>query len=1127
VVSAPVQVLSVLALAGSIALCLSLGPADAVEPGKPEQPGKTGKPEQTGGAEAAQAAMKALRVPPGTGLKVELFAADPQLGSPVAICLDERNRVFVAEEYRFNRGTEENRSRPFLLEEDLKAQTLDDRLAMYRKHADKFEGGMSWFSRHADQVRLLEDRDGDGRADFSSVFAGGFNDPLDGLAAGVIARDGKVWLTCIPHLWRLEDKKGTGVADVREPLLRGFGVCNAFLGHDLHGLVWGPDGRLYFSVGDRGFHVVTKEGKTLHGPRVGGVFRCDPDGANLELIHRGLRNPQGLAFDQFGNLFADDNNCDKGDHSRLVYVVEGGDSGWNMAYQTVPAPYLTGPWHAERMWHLPHKEQPAWIVPPVGKIGAGPSGFCFTSGTSLPAEYRDRFLYCNYTGNGGVESFGVKPAGAGFEIVDHRDFLKPLMATDCQFGYDGKLYVSDFVGLDWGGKTKGGRIYTVFDPERLKDPVVEQTRKLFAEGFRQRPTEELKSLLTHPDMRVRQRAQFTLAERKDGEAVFASVAADEKADRFARLHAIWGLWQMGRTNASAAAPLVGRLADADAEVRAQAARVIGEVRVAEAAEALTARLKDPSPRVRFFAAVAIGRLGAKVTAGPLFELAKANADADPFLRHAAVQALASLGDPEAVQSRAKDPDPAVRRVVVLVQRRFGDERIAQFLSDADLSLAAEAARAINDLHMDAQTPALAATLSRLAAPPPGAEPLLRRAINAHFRLGGRENAEAVAAVVTNPRMPEAIRAEALAALGDWSSPSPRDRVTGFWRPLTPEKRDPAVVRGVLEPRVAELMSRTSGKLQTEAVKLVGRLGITVDDGAFATWVGDPARPAESRIAALRLLAGRKFAKLPELLDAALASAEPSLRAEARDVLAERDPARAADAFAAALRGSEVSVLERQRALAALPRLKVPAAGATLDEWAAALAEGNVPAELLLDTVEALRAAPSPSRTAAVKRFESSPAVAGRSAIFRASLHGGDAERGRTLFLGHAQAQCMRCHKIDGQGGDAGPDLTKVAARNAKDTREHLLESMLEPNAKIAHGYGTVSMLLSDGRVIAGTLKAETDEAVTVTLPDGKTETVAKADIEQRKPPVSAMPEMGKVLSPRELRDLVEFLSTLK
>lgn len=205
----------------------------------------------------ARRAMAAFRYP--AGLKVELWAADPLLASPVAICLDERNRVFVAEEYRFNQGTEENRTRPFLLEDDLQIRTTDERLAMYRKWAHKFPGGMDWFSKHADQVRMLEDRRRNGWADFSSVFAGGFNDPLDGLGSGLIARDGDVFFTCIPNLWRLRDTKGTGRADVREIVHRGFGVNCAFLGHDLHGLVWGPDGRLYFSVGDRGFHVATRE----------------------------------------------------------------------------------------------------------------------------------------------------------------------------------------------------------------------------------------------------------------------------------------------------------------------------------------------------------------------------------------------------------------------------------------------------------------------------------------------------------------------------------------------------------------------------------------------------------------------------------------------------------------------------------------------------------------------------------------------------------------------------------------------------------------------------------------------------------------------------------------------------
>ena len=169
-------------------------------------------------------------------------------------------------------GPKENRTRPFLLEDDLQLQTVADRLAMYRKWSDRFEGGMAWFSRYSDQVRLLEDRDGDGRADRSTIFAGGFNGPLDGLAAGILARDGDIYFTCIPNLWLLRDDNGDGVADTRKSLQFGFGVNAGFLGHDLHGLVWGPDGKLYFSVGDRGFHLQTRKARPCTGQGPGRSF---------------------------------------------------------------------------------------------------------------------------------------------------------------------------------------------------------------------------------------------------------------------------------------------------------------------------------------------------------------------------------------------------------------------------------------------------------------------------------------------------------------------------------------------------------------------------------------------------------------------------------------------------------------------------------------------------------------------------------------------------------------------------------------------------------------------------------------------------------------------------------------
>ena len=135
-----------------------------------------------------------------------------------------------------------------------------------------------------------------------------------------------VWFTCIPDVWLLRDADQNGKAERRQSLHRGYGVHTALLGHDMHGLRMGPDGKLYFSIGDRGLNVMTRESRRLTNTDSGAVLRCDLDGNGLEIFASGLRNPQELAFDRHGNLFTGDNNSDAGDKARLVYVAEGGDT---------------------------------------------------------------------------------------------------------------------------------------------------------------------------------------------------------------------------------------------------------------------------------------------------------------------------------------------------------------------------------------------------------------------------------------------------------------------------------------------------------------------------------------------------------------------------------------------------------------------------------------------------------------------------------------------------------------------------------------------------------------------------------------------------------------------------------
>src|SRR4029453_4285013 len=178
---------------------------------------------------------------------------------------------------------EDNRGHEHWLDDDLAAQTVEDRLAYIHKHlGDKARD----YSKYDDRLRLLEDTDRDGRADKATVFADRFNGIVEGTLAGVLTRGDDVFLTCLPHLWRLRDKDGDGQADERTSLSYGYGVRFAFRGHDMHGLTIGPDGRPYFTIGDRGLNV-TQGDRHFVNPESGAVMRCELDGSNLEMFARG------------------------------------------------------------------------------------------------------------------------------------------------------------------------------------------------------------------------------------------------------------------------------------------------------------------------------------------------------------------------------------------------------------------------------------------------------------------------------------------------------------------------------------------------------------------------------------------------------------------------------------------------------------------------------------------------------------------------------------------------------------------------------------------------------------------------------------------------------------------------
>lgn len=1080
------------------------------------------RPAATNSAEL-DVALKKLRLTPT--FQAEIYAAEPLIQNPVSFAFDEQGRAYVVETHRRRTSVFDIRNHRDWLDADFSFRTVADRSNFFRKvlvpgntnlpknviqdrNTDgKFD--VRDLEVESERVRLLVDENHDGKADRATTFADGFKTSVSGVAAGVLAHKGVVYFTCIPDLWLLRDKNDDGVSDFRKSLAHGFGVHISFGGHDLHGLKIGPDGKLYFSIADRGLNVLSG-GKKLYNPDSGAVLRCNLDGSDLELFATGLRNPQELAFDQHGNLWTGENNGDGGDKARWLYVVEGGDYGWHIGWQHLPK---MGPWNAERLWDLAPTNTASYIIPPIAHIGHGPAGVAFYPGTGLPNQYRNHFFMCDFPG--GVQSFAVNPRGAGFDVYNQRQFLWDLFPVDVDFGPDGGVYVLDWV-QGWE-KTGKGRLFRIFEEKSAKDPLVEQTRKLLAEGMTARSPDELGNLLSHVDMRVRLQAQFELAARgTEGTNILAQAALNSPHE-LARLHGIWGLGQVGRINSFTYSLLFPLLEDmSNAEVRAQAAKVLADSRFPLAFPSLGRAAADSNARVRYYGVLGLGKLGGVDAVEPVVQVLRDNNDTDPFLRHAGVMALTWLDDPGALEAAARDSSPAVRLAALLAMRRLEKSEIALFLYESRPQLVLEAARAIYDVPIKAALPQLAALINKPTIP----KAAMRRALHANYRLGRLEHALALSEFASNTGFLPELRAEAIELLGRWAEPGKRDLFVGLWRPLAEREARAAAI--TFRSEVPTLLKPGPTEVRLAAIKAALALDVDAAAPELAETFKNHAEPTNLRVESLRALGAFKYSGLGPLLKSAATDPDTEVRKAASTLQAKLAPG---DAVNVVLRMLEVGELpEKQSALEMLGGMDNRGVDSVLMMWLDRVTSGKAPPELRLEILEAAAKRSDPRIKSHLERYNQSRSK-DPMASNNEALAGGDAELGKKIFFERQDVQCLRCHQVNRNGGVVGPDLTGVGQRLS---REELMESMLLPNNRITKGFENLVIKMQGGATHVGLLKREDAEHIYIESPDDGPLKIPKAEVENLDLGLSSMPpEIATALNKRDLRNLIEFLATQK
>jgi quinoprotein glucose dehydrogenase len=220
-----------------------------------------------------------------------------------------------------------------------------------------------------------------------------------------------------------------------------------------------------------------------------------------------------------------------------------------------------------------------------------------------------------------------------------------------------------------------------------------------------------------------------------------------------------------------------------------------------------------------------------------------------------------------------------------------------------------------------------------------------------------------------------------------------------------------------------------------------------------------------------------------------------------------------------------TVPEKQAVYGLLADSADPGADRLLAQQLNALLADQVAGAIQLDLLEAAGKRNDPQVKAAFAQFTAQRAGKSGVELFAECLTGGNAATGQKIFHDKIEASCIRCHKVTGEGGDAGPNLSQIGARA---DRAYILESITYPNNKIAPGFENVQGVLNNGVSYAGLLKNETPETIELFSPEDGLVTIKKSDIKTRTRGLSGMLDnMREMLTKREIRDLVEYLSTLK
>jgi quinoprotein glucose dehydrogenase len=1081
---------------------------------------------------AAADAESSISAQVAKGLKMTLWASDSLAPDPVAMYIDDKGAAYLTRTVRQKNSEFDIRGYEHWKTSSISWKTVEDRRKFLREYfapsqsqKNKWLPDLNGDSSHdwkdlaveREELYKIEDKDNDGYADKATKYIIDIADEVTDIAAGVLVRAKDMFLTMAPDLWRFEDTNGDGEFDKKTSVSNGYAIHVGFSGHNMSGPVEGPDGRIYFNMGDIGANVTDVNGNKYDNSQCGMIGRCNPDGSDFEVFATGLRNTHEFVFDDFGNLISCDNDGDHpGEMERLVHVIQGSDAGWRAHWQygkySDPKNNRYNMWMDERMSVARWDSQAAFILPPIQNFHNGPTGMIYNPGTALGKKWLNRFFVVEFVGtpaNSKIWSFGLKPKGASFVLDKEEEVVSGIVPTGIQFGPDGALYAADWI-TGWGTKDYG-RIWKL-DVEQ-QDMAAERakTKEFMALDYDKLPNEKLAELLGYSDRRIRSKAQFALVAKGATAQDILSKAGVADQGQLKRIHAIWGLGQLLRKDPKVISALKPFLADKDEEIVVQTIKMIGDANLVGAELDIVGFTKSKNPRLVFHAIEALGRMKAKSAVAAIQEAVIVNNDQEIYLRHAAAQALYRIGDFNTLTANASHNNKALRIVSIIALRKAKNSGVKAFLNDKDLLVVTEAARAIND--DGGIVDALPALADLLKSNDMKYEPLARRILSAALKVGRDQDLNGVYAYANNPATSLSMRKETYSALASWHNPSAMDRVDG--RHIGQVVRDSVAVRKLISADIKKLLAEKNPEIVISATGMIVGHNLTQALPDMLT-LFNLSKDENVRSSLLIAIDQLKYNKISELVKNSLSDPSEKMRSTAISLIKESNVNASYLNELTEIVFTKGGISEQQKLLNLVRDFNKDLSTPSIKFLAQKHKEGKILPDVELEFFEVVDSLKNQGISAMIKRSK-----ANKLDEYKSALYGGNKWGGEGLFLWNDKSQCVKCHKVNGYGSNVGPDLSKIGKTL---TREQILEAIITPSARLAPGYGTMTATLNDGRKVVGIMLEEKDNMYLIKTSDAEPLHLKKSDITSKEFYPSAMPAYDKKLNKKEIRDLVEFLA---